>query len=242
MCLTRILKFIMCQQKTQNEQQGANFISVADVRGGDILLCYSASSKKSFGSVIKNVTKSNYTHAAIALDQEFVAESIPLSGIAKTKTPEFVARYDHVAVFRAQPGIWTPRRLAGLNDFIFKLIDSAAKYNFIGIASYIKDKNKHELSVHDKLESHFNGGAVKYMPDKNNYFCSELVVACFIATDILSSSAAIVYDPKIFSPGELGKDNGTFGFFVGYISFRENYKVNNDDDFINATKLNEVWK
>lgn len=65
------------------------------------------------------------------------------------------------------------------------------------------------------------------------------VAARFILTGIVEPSAAIVYDPSIVAPGELGAD-ATWGYFVGYVASTGNYEVPADDEFYQMTPLDDA--
>lgn len=65
---------------------------------------------------------------------------------------------------------------------------------------------------------------------KNKYFCSELIVNCFIHTGFISQSAAIMYLPKVYSPGDLSRDP-TFGIFYGYLTTEDINTIPIEDVF-----------
>jgi hypothetical protein len=86
---------------------------------------------------------------------------------------------------------------------------------------------------------YFEGNLQPASQLKGAYFCSEFVAACFILTGIVEPSAAIVYDPSIVAPGELGTD-ATWGYFVGYVASTGNYEVPVDDEFYQMTPLDDA--
>ena len=81
-------------------------VSIESLRAGDVLLCYKDSKIDPVGKKITKETDSEYTHAAICIDEITAAESLTSSGVSKNSIKELVFRYDHVAVFR-QPDAWS---------------------------------------------------------------------------------------------------------------------------------------
>jgi hypothetical protein len=217
-----------------------SLIATGQLLGGDVLLCCKDEKFGVASAVVRAKTNSNYTHAAIFIGDGLAAESVPLGGVRKTAIKDLVARYDHVAVFR-QPDAWTPERRALLNLFIDKVIASDAKYNLSGLHGFQKRKDVHELTLHDQLESFFKGKLLPISRVKEKYFCSELVVDCFVVIGFVDSGASFLYRSDITSPGALGRDP-TFGTFYGYLIAHENYKVPNTDEFYNASTYDEIFR
>ncbi len=215
-------------------------VSISELRAGDVLLCYGGAKFNPIGKAISHVTNSEYTHAAICIDSCTAAESTVLGGVAKAKAQDIVKRYDHVAVFR-QPDAWEPsERVRAMNAFIDSIIASKAKYNLHGVIAYIKEHRDHQLSLTEQLHAFFAGKPSPKLTEKSNYFCSELVADCFVATGFIAPSAAVVYKPEYTSPGALGRDV-TFGTFYGYVSAVTNYSVPATDEFFNAPTFCEIF-
>jgi len=80
------------------------------------------------------------------------------------------------------------------------------------------------------LEAHFAGKAEAKPFDKESYFCSELVVACFCVIGFVDPSAAIYYNPSTTSPADLGRD-ATFGSFLGYLTSNKDTTIPKEDEF-----------
>lgn len=219
-----------------------NLISLDGLRSGDVLLCYKAKWIDLFGNKIREVTQSDYTHAAICIDSSNAVESVSSLtsyGVTKVTIAALVGRYDHVAVFR-QPDAWPPSRTDALREFTERILASGAKYNLSGVASFRKRKNVHVMTVTEQLHAYFNDSVCPSPSLKEKYFCSELVADCFVATGFIDPSAAIVYQSSVTSPGELGRDP-TFGTFCGYISTVPGYAVPPDDEFFNTTTFAEIF-
>lgn len=215
-------------------------VSLKELRAGDVLLCYKDAKIDPVGRSITRITRSEYTHAAICIDCCNAAESTVPSGVAKVKIQGLVSRYDHVAVFR-QPDAWRhPDRVHALNSFVDSVIASRAKYNLCDVLTFKKRSKVHQLSLTDQLHAFFNGTYAPTPAKKGSYFCSELVVRCFVATGFIEPSAAVVYRPDVTSPGDLGRDP-TFGTFYGYVSVLPNYSVPDTDEFFNESTFSEIF-
>lgn len=214
--------------------------SLAELSAGDILLCYGDAKFNPVRKKIVKTTDSEYTHAAICLDKHTAAESICRVGVTKTGIRDLLGSYDHVAVFR-QPDAWRSRdRVKVLNTFIDCIISSKAKYNLRDVWTFRKRREVHQLSLQEQLQAFFEGKLTPPPIEKGSYFCSELVVDCFVAAGFITPSAAVVYKSDVTSPGALGRDP-TFGTFYGYLSLVPNYVVPGTDEFANATRYEEIF-
>lgn len=213
---------------------------LSELRPGDVLLCFKDAKFDVAGKLIAHVTKSDYTHAAICINQCTAAESLVSAGVRRTRTHDLVQRYDHVAVFR-QPDAWqSAESVQALNTFIDSVIESGAKYNLREVATFSRRQDVHQLSLTEQLQEFFKGDLAPSPTEKGSYFCSELVADCFVATGFIQPSAAVVYRSNVTSPGALGRDP-TFGTFVGYVSVAPNYTVPTTDEFFNSSTLSEIY-
>jgi len=79
------------------------YLSVDDLITGDILLCCSSDGKvhEKFREVIRTVTGSKYTHAAIYLGDKLIAESVIPKGVQKDKIENIISSSDHIAIYQA---------------------------------------------------------------------------------------------------------------------------------------------
>ena len=219
---------------------GNKVVSITSLKSGDVLLCYKKGKINPVGGKITKVTDSDYVHAAICINTTEVAESIVSSGVQKVPLKNMVCRYDHVAVFR-QPDAWSQARVTTLNYFIDTIIKSGVKYNLSGVIKFRKRKELHDKTIQEQLEAFFK---VETFPDpsfKGQYFCSELVADCFVATGFIKPSAAVFYRSSTISPGALGRDP-TFGTFYGYVTCAKKYQVPDSDEFINTATFSEIFE
>ncbi|MET2855121.1 hypothetical protein ABXV24_24890 [Vibrio owensii] len=218
-------------------------LSADQIKSGDILLCHK--SDDYVARKIEEKTGSKYCHAAIYYGDSEVAESLALDGfkkgkIGKESLDNLVARYDHVAVLR-QPDAWvSAEQVNSLKLFIDKTIANGAKYNLLAIPSFVSRKELHEQTLYDKLDAFFKEELPEYSPEKSNYFCSEFVCDCFIATGFIDQSAAILYQSDVYAPGDLGSDP-TFGTFLGYLTSDDSYTVPTDDVFYMQSTFGEIF-
>lgn len=214
------------------------FRNTRDLKPGDILLCYNNPETDFLAKIITDKSGSDYCHAAIYYAEGVVAESRALDGwkkgqIVKTCINKMISRYEHVAVLR-QPDAWySSFSISALKLFIETVLQTGAKYNFMGALTLKSRKELHEANIHNKLEDFFNKNNQPVSPNKNNYFCSEFVADCYIATGFIQPSAAIVYQSDTYFPGDLGKD-ATFGTFWGYLTEKSGYRVNESDYYYHA--------
>ncbi|MCK4742900.1 MAG: hypothetical protein KAT25_03695 [Sulfuriflexus sp.] len=216
-----------------------NIIDQTLLIGGDIILCYGGGKKDIIAKGIEKITGSKYKHAAICLDTKNAAES-GMSGVKKESIKNIIQRYGHVAIFR-QPDAWGQDRINALNLFIDKAIETGARYNLKGIRLFSKNKNEHNGTMSQKLDSYFKGELEPGAIEKGNYFCSELVVNCLTATGFITPSAAVLYKGDTFSPVDLGKDP-TFGTFLGFIISENDYQILETDDFYYNTTFGEIFE
>ncbi|MES2106973.1 MAG: hypothetical protein V4634_23360 [Pseudomonadota bacterium] len=88
-------------------------LKIADIRAGDILLCYSSMTAEE-----ETAAGTGYSHTAIALAGERVLEAS--NGGVKIVSPgKLLEDYDHVAVLRdiESNSLWDTERLDSLESF-----------------------------------------------------------------------------------------------------------------------------
>lgn len=200
---------------------------------GDVILCCSAMTSDKAAQV----TDSNYSHAAIHIGDGEIAESSS-KGVWITSVSNLLDEYDHIAVLR-NPYIWGADRIDKLRSFVKKAIEDKASFNTIGVRKYESRKSQHSISELERLEQYFQGKLPEIDAKRRTYFCSELVVASFLAIGVIGQSAAVVFTPEVFSPGDLGKD-AIFGGFVGYIKASDEIEISEDDDFYFQSPIDHV--
>lgn len=209
------------------------FLKEKELVPGDVILCCSAmTSDKAYQE-----TDSNYSHAAIHISGGEIAES-SCKGVAITSVANLLDNYDHIAVLR-NPYIWEGNRIDKLRNFVEKAVEDKASFNTIGIGKYQSRKSQHSISELQRLEQYFKGKLPEIEAERGTYFCSELVVASFLAIGVIDQSAAVVITPEVFSPGDIAKE-ATFGAFAGYIKASDEIEISENDDFYFQSPLDNV--
>jgi len=191
------------------------------ITSGDILLCYA---KETVGKA--DGIENGYSHAAICLNQTDICESSG-SGVKETNITKLLEDYEHIAVLRSRE-IWNEERINKLCEFCKQQVGK--KFNLIGVKKYNKRKKANQETIMDQVHGVFDGTISPASPDKDMYFCSELITAAFISVGIIEKEAAVIFRPEIFSPEDIGRDK-LFGFFVGYIIPSDIYKIPENDIF-----------
>lgn len=207
-------------------------IEVNEVIPGDVLVAYSS-------SFAEKSSMLGYSHAAICCCEGIVSESCR-KGVRKTTIDAMLKEYEHIAVFR-QIHLWSPNRIRKLNEFVDDAIAAQAKFNVQGIRDYENARIEHDANLLEKLTGYFDGSLRSPSPVQGAYFCSELVAAAFIAVEILTPSAAVVFDPRIMSPLDVARD-ATYGLFVGYIIPYDGYTVSREDAFYYQQPLEYILR
>jgi len=90
------------------------------------------------------------------------------------------------------------------------------------------------------LEKHYGQVASKEEFVKRAYFCSALVVACYIVTGIIHDTAQLAYKADAFSPADIHEDD-TFGWFLGYVA-ADKKNIPSDDPLMNCTLWRDLPK
>lgn len=217
-----------------------HFLTLDQVRPGDVLLCTRAS-KSDQEIEISKASKSEYTHAAICIGDGKAAGAGLEQGIQIHPVRLLMRIFDHVAVLR-QPDAWSPARRKALADFAAATAAAKAGYNFEGLNDFVAIKSAHESTVSERLTQFFGGNHKPPMPTAvGRYTCSEFVVASFIIIGFIDPSAAILYSPGAFAPGDLGEDP-TFGTFAGYLPLKAGYEIPATDRFYNETTYAEIFE
>lgn len=198
-----------------------NTITPESTKAGDILLCYAPESHGKAEGVL-----SGYSHAAICYAPNKVIESSG-AGVKETNIENLLMEYSHIAVFRNDE-LWSNRRIEALNEFLRSNIGKP--FNHIGLGKYQKRKKENQDNEMERVIGFFEGKIPPSSPDRDVYFCSELVTAAFIHVGIIAESASVFFSPETFSPEDIGNDKA-FGFFIGYVFRSEDYALPVNDTF-----------
>ena len=188
-------------------------VNISELLPGDVLF-HHANKSKPHRELISMAIQSDYTHASIYLGNGDIADA-NFTGIRKVPLVSELEKCSYVAVLRSQLG-FVGSRPATLRAFIDDLIERNYEYDFRGLVKYALggDGNIAKLAmfideVWEKLSS--------WVADnKNAYFCSALIVACFHRVGIIDVSAEYLFRPNDFSPKDLYEEP-TFGWYFGHL-------------------------
>lgn len=189
-------------------------IRPADLLLGDVLL-YRPRTANVIQSEIIQATGSPYTHAAIYLGNDKIAESVFPCGVTQSSLNASIGNTQCVAVLRSQLG-FDDKRAKTLTDFVRSVAEEGKVYDLISALSFKNESSKYFDNQLQFIQKNY--GKVTSMKDfeKSRFFCSAFVVACYAVVGIIGETAQVAYKPKYFSPGHLGQDP-TFGWVLGYL-------------------------
>jgi hypothetical protein len=208
-------------------------IDFSDLLPGDILLFRSIDQKK-HQQKISAATGSRYTHAAIYLGNHEIAESnYPKVQIRKLSDADKEKQV--IGVLRSQCG-FSEKRAADLRTFVKELIERDAGYDWRGALTFEQRRSDFVVNLLNNLAENYGNITTNDQLTEKSYFCSALVVACYIVAGIIDNSAQVAYKPDVFSPGDLHGDP-TFGWFLGYIT-KEEKRIEADDPLLSIM----LWK
>lgn len=221
-------------------------LTIKDLHPGDLLLCRGADKlldpRNLARQRIRELTSSAYTHVAVYLGEDQIADAVPLKGVTVRGLDDLLKDSEYIVALR-QPGAWDDERLSGLRQFVEGLQRAGSRYNYAGIRHFEKNRNQHEQAdMAKKLEDFFANQPKDegFKPD-TPFFCSELAVACLVNSGFIDKSAEVFYEPGVHAPGDLARDN-TFGFKVGYLSSDPAFVVPDDDPLKAAPDVNEIFR
>ena len=120
-----------------------------------------------------------------------------------------------IGVFRTQMG-FLDGRIAELRHFADALVRNDAEYDWTGIRNFRQVKNQLEEELLEILDRDYGKVLTKDELERRSYFCSALVVACYIVCGVIGDTAQLAYKADAFSPAVLHEDP-RFGWFLGYI-------------------------
>jgi hypothetical protein len=189
----------------------------SDLLHGDVLL-YRPHRPNAVQKRISSATDSPYTHAAIYVGDNVVAESVAwpcLIGVRKHALEKSMRGSECIGVLRSQLGFGGDRP-ERLKVFIDDVLKGKKFYNLI--AAYNLERNSKNYFDNQLEFIRTNYGKVtpheKFA--KKSFFCFVFVVACFSVVGIIGQTAQAAYPPEFFSPAGLHK-HPTFGWLLGYL-------------------------
>lgn len=218
--------------RTSDPTSEPHRLNPGDLVLGDVVLGYSSMT----ASEMRVQTGCGYSHAAICIAPSLLADASG-GGVRRVEVVDLMNEYDHLAVFR-QPYRWSRNRADLLHEFVDSRIRSGARFNGIGMRELPARKSEHDVNVYGALENFFEGSVAAPSSLRERYFCSEFVAAAFVHVGTIDSSAAVLLDPAVTSPGGLSEEPA-YGYFAGYLLPNPGYAIPDGDDFICEKPLHQ---
>lgn len=182
---------------------------------------------------ISIATNSPYTHAAIYIGDNLIADANPLCGVAKRELADAMNGSRCAAILRSQC-VFSQRRVEELKKFVDAVLYQGKFYNINGILKFQKASEQYFTNQLEFIRENYGKVTSTSEFVKMSFFCSAFIVACYAVVDIIDTTAQAAYRPDFFSPGHLHKDP-TFGWLLGYLVPQEG-SVPADDPAMNATQ------
>ncbi len=186
----------------------------ADLLPGDILL-YRPKRPDRTGQLITSVTGSPYTHAAIYLGGNLIAEALTPTGVAKSRLDDSLEGSLCVGVLRTQMGFGADRRTK-LLDFVDAVVAQGLPFHRSGLIHFQDNSRAFFDQQLEIIAQNYGKSATPKELAAKAYFCSGFVTACYEAVGIIDDTAQVAYPPEFFSPAHLYEHN-TFGWLLGYL-------------------------
>jgi len=196
---------------------------------GDILLVRDLDQKK-LQREISAATESPYTHAAIYLGDNEIAEAMPLpSGVRERQLSDADKSGRVIGVLRSQMAFLNDRPKK-LSKFVRTVVQAARGYDWRGVYNFEEVRSGFLLTVLDELRKNYGKVSPEAELVRRRYFCSAFIVVCYFVAGVIDDSAQIAYEPNAFSPADLYGDPA-FGWLLGYITDDSN-NIGHDDPLL----------
>lgn len=189
-------------------------ITFGNLRPGDVLL-YRPLMPNENERRISAVTDSPYTHIAIYLGLDKVAEAMMPDGVMINPLHASLEGSMYAAVMRSQNG-WGAGRVAKLNEFAQKVAAAGIPFHKRGLMRFSAASESffdNQLAI---VSSNYGQSKTVEQLAACSYFCSGFVTACYEAVGIIGETAQVAFPPEVYSPKHLYEDP-TFGWLLGYI-------------------------
>lgn len=216
---------------------GPKIIQFEDLLPGDILL-YRPLNPDALQRRVSGALKTPYTHAAIYLGTDEIAESVIPDGVVINAVRNSLDGNHCVAVMRTQAGFQSPR-IVKLREFVEEVIKNGHPFHRHALVNFAKDSVEffdNQLSV---VAQNYGRSSTNEQLAAQSFFCSGFVVACFQAVGIIDISAQVAYPAEFYSPAHLYAE-ATFGWLLGFLRPEGNAVPTDDPIQTQATKWNEI--
>jgi hypothetical protein len=211
-------------------------INFGDLLPGDVLI-YRPLVPDENENRIAQVTGSPYTHAAIYLGENEIAEAIMPNGVMINPLETSLQSSAYAAVMRSQCG-WSEERVVELRVFAEKVAANAIPFHRRGLVRFSAVSESffdNQLTI---ISERFGDFKTVDQLAAASYFCSGFVTACYAAVGIIGNSAQVVYPAEVYSPKHLYEDP-TFGWLLGYL-LTPGANVPLDDPTLKVTRWADI--
>ncbi|WP_288142192.1 hypothetical protein [Mesorhizobium sp.] len=211
-------------------------LNFGDLLPGDVLLYRPLSPNKNEERISK-VTDSPYTHAAIYLGANKIAEAITPDGVMINPLDTSLDGSMYAAVMRSQY-VWGPERVAKLIEFAQNVAEAGVPFHRRGLVCFSEVSQSFfdkQLAIVSAKYGEFK--TVEQLA-AGSYFCSGFVTACYEAVGIIDETAQVAYPAEVYSPKHLYEDP-TFGWLLGYL-VPPGASIPSDDPTLTVTRWVDI--
>jgi hypothetical protein len=189
-------------------------VTPSELLPGDVLL-YRPLTPSLVDRQISKATGSPFTHAAIALGDGTVAESVWPLGVRTASVQTSLRGRSYAAVMRSQMG-FGGSRTTKLSTFVSDVEGKRKFYNLFSVIGFERRSKRYFETQMEFIRDNYGIAKSAAEFSRESFFCSAFVVACFAVVGIIGETAQSAYQPDSFSPGHLALDP-TFGWLLGYL-------------------------
>jgi hypothetical protein len=217
-----------CSSGSHGPSDRALILETSDLLAGDVLL-YRPRRNSVAQQKISAATNSPYTHVAIYIGDNLIAESVAwpcLIGVRKSTIESSMKRSQCVGVLRSQVGFGHDRP-GKLTAFVESVIRHRKFYNLIAASKFERDSEEYFGNQLAFIRDNYGSINSHEAFARQSFFCSAFVVACYSVVEIIGQSAQVAFPPKFFSPAGLYRDP-TFGWLLGYLLPKDGSIPDND--------------
>lgn len=211
-------------------------ITFDNLQPGDVLL-YRPLMPSENEKRISQVTDSPYTHTAIYLGANTIAEAVTPDGVMINPVDTSLDGSMYAAVMRSQHG-WGEGRVAKLNEFAQSATKAGVPFHKRGLINFSKASQNFFDNQFAIISSNYGEYRTVEQLSACSYFCSGFVIACYEAVGIIDETAQVAFPPDVYSPKHLHEDP-TFGWLLGYL-VPSGSSVPTDDPALTVTRWVDI--
>jgi hypothetical protein len=215
----------------------APIMQLSDLLPGDVLL-YRPREPDGLQRRVIAATGSPYTHAAIVIDDNKIAEALIPVGVGRIALDQSLEGSLCVAVLRTQLGFGSERQ-AKLREFVDVVIAQGVPFHRHAANNFGEESRIFFDNQLDHIRDSFGRYSTPEELAAKSFFCSGFVVACYQAVGLIGNSAQVAFPPEFFSPAKLYQE-ASFGWLLGYIIPQGGFVPPNDPLIEHATLWRDI--